>query len=470
MIPVMSRDSEARLVAASERMSELVERGDTPDDAAVKSAQEFRLPVGHLDLLCRSYNVGQQAVQRETGNSVLDKLAAFPLADAEAVKSRLYPAEHPTPAEAKNASEVSADYGRGPNWYKDRYSTPQLANLPKQAAESRRPLPVNPEFYVERSRKIRADAEKFATDIRMLSKTAARQVLGAFDDALGAIKVAVAKPDNFPWIERAALLAYGDSVEPLFDRVAETFKPNSFTPYKRAADIADEPKQLVRVDPTQSPWRELDAVVKIAAAAMDEKEILDEALARLEQKVAEMDAAEANLLARNKPRKRSIFDKAELSHPSSDCEESTKAGGTLGNLLLLTTSGRMVSDMLDTHRTYGDLVNSEVERLDDPQHLGEMRGIRTQSMLHDFLNNDPVISGYEPEKVFEAYNEIARTAPRLAQNPAAVRPFLHRWLQGNLQPFDVGQLTDLDLKLRPPAPPAAPSTPARAPNLIVRTL
>lgn len=84
----------------------------------------------------------------------------------------------------------------------------------------------------------------------------------------------------------------------------------------------------------------------------------------------------------------------------------------------------------------------------DPSHENALKTIRAKSVLHDMVLNDPVISGYDPQDVAMAFNEIAELAPSLIDTPGMIRPLLRKRLEsGQLADFDVKQILDMD-KLR----------------------
>jgi hypothetical protein len=92
----------------------------------------------------------------------------------------------------------------------------------------------------------------------------------------------------------------------------------------------------------------------------------------------------------------------------------------------------------------------------DPLHERRMQAIQNQAVLHDMLANDEVVSGYHPDDVLKAYNEISQAAPRAASQPAMLRALLrHQLAQGQLDTHDVDQAVGVEGKLRANAEPAA---------------
>lgn len=93
-------------------------------------------------------------------------------------------------------------------------------------------------------------------------------------------------------------------------------------------------------------------------------------------------------------------------------------------------------------------VREQYQKLTDPGHENALKTIRAKSVVHDMVLNDPVISGYDPQDVAMAFNEIAELAPSLIDTPGMIRPLLRKRLEaGQLADFDVKQILEMD-KLR----------------------
>jgi len=82
----------------------------------------------------------------------------------------------------------------------------------------------------------------------------------------------------------------------------------------------------------------------------------------------------------------------------------------------------------------------------DPQHEAKLRGIRAKLVVNDMISNDPVLSAYPPEHVFNAYNEISRIAPGVSAEPLLMRSLVGRSLQtgGRLEANEIKQLLEAE--------------------------
>lgn len=89
-----------------------------------------------------------------------------------------------------------------------------------------------------------------------------------------------------------------------------------------------------------------------------------------------------------------------------------------------------------------EVVKRTLEEMSDPVHEAKLNSIRTEAMLQDLMVNDPVISKYDPSDVIDAYTAVSQMAPKAAMQPAIVRGYLRRMLEGSdvLEPFEIQQL------------------------------
>lgn len=93
----------------------------------------------------------------------------------------------------------------------------------------------------------------------------------------------------------------------------------------------------------------------------------------------------------------------------------------------------------------GEMVDDSWMHLEDPEHENELRKIRAHAMINQLMTDpDDPISGHDPDRVLNAYNEISAATPRLAENVATLRPALRRRLEGHQEPFEVKELLDIE--------------------------
>jgi hypothetical protein len=102
-------------------------------------------------------------------------------------------------------------------------------------------------------------------------------------------------------------------------------------------------------------------------------------------------------------------------------------------------------------------LESQIADLESPEHLNELRKIRAQTVLTQMMSDpENPVSGYDPEEVLHAYNEMVQLSPRLADQPAAVGPLLNKRLAGHTEPFEIGETLKLEQGLKDTqAPPSS---------------
>ena len=92
---------------------------------------------------------------------------------------------------------------------------------------------------------------------------------------------------------------------------------------------------------------------------------------------------------------------------------------------------------------------SAIAALSDPAHESELRNIRAQATLRQLMTQDPVISGYKPHEVFNAFNDVSSTMPRAVDQRAILQTMLRQRLtQGQFSGFDLDQMLGMENKLK----------------------
>ncbi len=423
----LSKEAEALILDSIADVVKAVHGGLNPTDAVVKVAEERMLPHGYVTLVCQAYNTGRQTQQRENHDDILGKTAEFALADAGRAKAQLYPTQVETPGEAAQKTAVDVAYSRPPL-----RPTTKLASGGLWDVTAPAPYASSPDDAYRRQVSVKQAASHQAEQARLKLAHAENQ----FMQKLAALtnyfrKTAI---DRVGWqdfrenaaalfpVESAPLVAYLDGQlrltkrarwEPrdrfrtreLFQRDAEPYVllEGCFKAAAAVQTATDEYRQLV---PTQP--------VKQAAPAP----------------VAEPELDILGLPVREVP--------------------SDKEGSFL-EFAIGSGVGKGLSDFLSgsgAPKPTSALVQDKAMELDDPNHDAALRKVQAQAMMTDFLANDPVISGFDPDEVMSAYNEIAQVSPRAAVQPALIRPLLRKRLSaGGIEPFEANEIANLEKTL-----------------------
>lgn len=415
----LNEQDEARLLDAVKTAVRLVDDdGLTPDEAVTKAARDGRLTPGEVRAISYAYNTGRQTHQWRVGHSVFDKLASFPLVNPEAAIAALYDTTDKAAGDA-----VSSEYCRPPRWLP--------AGTQKVAAHSRPPREAPPEYpRAGRMRQLdhaygAVQREKNAVDELSRAGTCAKDRVRVKVAALVQyFKKHAATRMSFATVESAARTYFdGARVAPLFDFVY--------------ADAALKEKRGVDAAAPQVLSRALDTTPAGPLGMV--KECLD-AAAKAATTLASLTAG------REKAAKiaEEVFRPFATAAGRGPPLDKVAVGGTFTSPAML--AGAMLGRSLGSvPKTKDDLIEDAWLDLEDPAHLNELRKIRAQVLLNSMMtDSDDPISGYDPDQVLRAYNEISQLAPRLAEQPAALRPVLRRRLEGHVEPFETKELTDIE--------------------------
>jgi hypothetical protein len=405
-------------------------------------AEERQLMPTHVPLLVQAYNVGRCTWQREHGgSSVLDKTAEFPIARVEDVMSRLFPVQPATPAEKVAATAVSAEYYRSPSWaarrqqqaIREKMASALLPPLP--GTKLLEPIPGDPKIKM-------AKAFGQAQRVKQAIEAARHQVgvakdalLTAFSELRGYFKQANYLRRPFAEIEFNAPRLFGPAATHALEYVYTQNRMRE----PRAMGL---PKQATAADPRQAPYSLVSQVIQRGEALVEAQTHYAELARTGQEKVAGLLRPFAGAPGDTTDRSRSALG-AMLRGSSEKQALGSVVGGAIGNL-----AGSGIQTLL-TSKPTSELVGNVAEDLDDPVHTDELRQIQARAMLSDFMANDEVLSGYSPEEVTNAYNEISSLSPRAATQSAIMRPLLRKRLTaGSVEPFEAQQMADIEKTIR----------------------
>lgn len=407
----LSKASEARLLSAVHDVCGLVDdSGYTPDDAVVKVARDMRLPPGFVPLVTSAFNVGRVNAQRQAHDSIMDKYAELPLADISKVLQTLYPAEVTTPAAEKNASDIAADYSRPPR-------LPARAPLVKAASAPPVARPVPPEVRMARATSRLAAEKRAWEEARHQAGAAKDRLIMALAEASDYFKFKKAGQDRLPFHVVSANVAavHGQPGTAVMDYI---YARNRLTePREKAA-------AFTIYDAQAAPY---NLIADCVAAVHDAQE----KMAAFEAQ----DAASAAVVTTE------LRPHLRYEQPDGILGPRTeKTAAVPGNLFWGAMGGALSSGIKQVAPSTDELVQGALGELQDPEHESKLRSIKARADLSDFMAHDPQISGYDPEEVLKAYNELSELAPRASAQPAMIRSWLHKRLaQGRLEPFEAGE-------------------------------
>jgi hypothetical protein len=451
-VPKLDSAVEERLTTALGEISRLTESGQHPNDAICKVASERQVPQGHIQLLVNAYNTGRTQYQLQSSTNPLEKAASFPLADAAKILEQMFPTEVKSAAALSHAQAVSGDYDVSPGllltaW---RYAMEVPATLKKCAAAEKPPVPVSSEAE---NAKI---AEAYKQAQRELENAQHAETKLAYESAaaIGLLQDYFRLPQALPFqnVRTNSLRQFGKAAELLFAEISE-----------QQPQLAKQASALHhRVAWDQAPYSLVQLAINKAqdyVQAVNAIPPAEQALALAKEAFYGPFGTPADLRIQTG----SIWDR------SSAGEKQAVTGTPMGmNTPMAAGAGAALSGAVrglvdNLMPPKEDLVRGQLNSLQDPAHEDHIRTIRTQAMLADLLKNDPVISGYQPNQVYDAFNRISEVVPHATQSSMITRALVRRYLEQsqNVDPFEIDQMMNVENKMREQmGPPAgSPSRP-----------
>lgn len=426
MVPAISRQGEDLIRQVTDYTASLTDDGMTPTDALVKAARELQLPAGHLPLAARAYNVAASEAHRKSASDLETKVGDFPIVDPEAAREALYPTEVLSPAAKVAKTIVSPHYSRAPRGPADAQKRAELlAPLLTEKKAKARTEPADATTSWNKVEAVRGQAKR--------ADLVSRQAFEKVVTILGQVREQMSKvaSDSLEAVTEYAVHCYGDT-----GKTAMKMVGHGFTPARtKKAHIMEEAgskvrgliDQLVEQSQKYADLREASAV-QLAKAAKATEQFWESSQASRPVDALGLPIPEGPPL--NPTKRASVF---------------PMMAGAMG-----TTLARDLSSKLPTAAPTAKLEDRMYQKLTDPSHEQEIRNAQSTAMLSDFMANDPVISGYDPDEVVQRYNGVAQLMPHGVTRGELMRATLRKALAsgGNLDPFDVSEMIKMDLALK----------------------
>jgi hypothetical protein len=425
MTKKLTKQSEKIILAAVSEVVSEVQDGLKPTDAVVKVARDGDLSPNFIRLVCTGYNRGATNFQRESSDSVLDKMAEFPLADADRVIAEIWSTE-----DKEAATAVS-----------DEYSAPVVpTGIFKAAARNKllsTPLTKEAGLNQESGHDPDTSGHKMSFDhayqkvsgLRRKALVKRSEYTMAQDQLLAQLG---SLADSFKHDKKAARQAryaagqvLGDSGARIMDFVLQRNKV--------AAETQPVP---TRVNWDVSPYRDIKECLAAAQHVNEKKAEFHNFVDEAEKEAGDLMRPFTNGLSVEAQKEVSILDPM-----------SKKAFSPTFGLMGLGQLREAISDEKHEPKRQARVQNLATD-LEDPSHEQTLRKIQTQTMLADLLSEDEALSGYDPDDVLNSYNELAQMSPRTANQPAFVRAFLRKNMaQGSPETFEAKEVADVEKTL-----------------------
>lgn len=421
----LSKEAEQRILDAISDACNNVSGGMSPTDAVIKAAGDRNFNRNFVKLAVAGYNTGATTYQRQTGKTILEKMAEFPLAIEEKVLESLFPSKILAPSVEKNSAAVSTDYSQPPK----RSMSKAAATLEKVASykldyqdvgETAR-VPGDPKIAMQTAY---GQAEKVKNELDQVRRKYVEAqesmvyALGQFSDYFK--QSAWDRDWSFSEVDAIAAQQYGRCGTSVMDYV---HRRNS-SKEARCSDI----KSARAVAWSVSPFTLLDQCVKVGEELVNLRRQFNAKQAETETRVDE------------------ILRPFALSTQSSTGGATTQLDkqGTFWGGFQYNASKPLVDKMFSS-TSPDEARQKAMQAFSNPVVDQEMQAIRARAMLYDLMQNDEIISGYDPEQTITGFNELSAMAPEASTRIAIMKPMLRKWLtQGVNEPFEISEIAKLE--------------------------
>lgn len=438
----MTQSAADTLQQTASRVEQYVDDGMHPTDAVVKAAQELQLPAEMIRLSAQAYNIGEQIAAHKSAATIVDRLGEHELADAQAAITSVFGAPAETAAQQHHKTAVDSSYSRPPRTPIPEMEKVAFAGIPplkpRTSSISARSLQVaKPSSGAPPVQKALGQSKAAMRAVEQLQA----DVFAARDKAfiaLGKLASWVRRQPNFV-DEFLALDAYGPDVcGPLagdvMNYVAVQVNGGAQQQIKRAATHA--PEQLVIAHAGLPQYQLLSGAIAALSGWYDKqaeylqtKEALPGVIATLLHPYDDALHSQPNIL---------------VNHDAMRTKSASMLPGMLGG-----AAATQAMEGLGIGKSHDSLANAARSSFESGEHIGDMRKIDAESLLHDMIYNDDTLKAYQPSQVIDSYNQLSSLGPRLSDQPAIMRPLVRKMLsqQGQLDPHDIEQIIGLDSSL-----------------------
>ena len=448
----ISAQQEEKLLSVIEKTAELVNAGDSPNDAIIKAAQEAGLRPGDINLVVHAFNTGRTNKQRQSSDDLFSKVAEFELADASTILEKMYPGEVKTAAAKAEDGTVSVDYAINPrDMIRRKEASEQLqceVDWRKWAngEEITAPEPY-PSDIKEQLKRASSEVDRCLRDVeeaRRVKAAAFDQLGQTFHDLTTYFRTNDAKP--IPVVKEAVILLHGDDGERIMDELVKVTPGLTKMAQHKRTDIS-----IDDIDCREEPFPTIARFIS---------DVLDyQTKAAAYDKIAAEKGVEAGKAIDffRYPGVTSILDTS--SEDEARWAKMALAGGPLNILGAYTVADKLISPIAEKLKPRDVDVNKTLASLDDPDHDARLRAINTQAMLQDLMLNDDVISEYDSDEVSQAYNDLVQISPSVADQRLLMQTLLRKKLQqGQLDTFEQDQLLGFEDQLRRQSVPLSQGT------------
>lgn len=429
----LSKEDEKHIMRALEKAVDMTNSGTHPNDAITKAATEYRFGPPIVQRMVEAFNVSKTLshMKNASGGSRAD---SFPLADAVAIISKMYPEDVTSPAEKQAAEYVPSEYKRKEekNFNKIDKTKLKIPDVKKASAYNRDPNALFQEELAATNYVKRA-----ADHALTANRNSFFRVLDLAKQAGLYFKNVSHTP--FATVEQQVYSVHGELGKQAMDMI---YKLGGLKEKRAELKLIQ-----VVVDERREPFNKIAALIKESQTFNDTLDMAADAVS-LHDKVDMTKTASAPKCLLDDLCEDSFNTASQVSASDSPRAKAAGFGEMRENVEDLASAGLNVMGIqpMDANSAR----RKAMQDVMDPEHEARMDSIKTKAMLNDFVANDPVLSTYDPQEVFSAFNQISTLAPSVSQQPPVMRGLLRRMLQseGLLEPHEADQVSKIDMNLR----------------------
>ena len=434
----LSKEAETKITNALSEVSELVNSGIRPNEAIAKTASAEGIPVGHMELMVRAFNVGRSEAQRHSGAEAHEKLAEFDLADVKSVMDIMYPSVVKSASVMSKDASVSDAYTKSPEKTKPALAPlPSLMPMIKSASAAPAVSDVardtlgstrNLSSLIE---KIGSASDKLRTD----SANTRDKVMQGISKLAGYFRTYGSKP--FMVVKDNSERLFGKKASALLDIISSSNRQ-----LKKQAGTVDDLMSPVNMD--EEPYKSIKGCMELADIHLNKQ------------------ASSAYLKSLAQQALVSGFGSSLPTDNNGSVLDGMDKTAARPGFTQLATAGRMQAPQAGLFKTLSDIKNYEAETPNEAkdykfiadQRLQDMtlKNIRASAALSDLMSNDEIVSSHHPEDIAFHFNEIGKVMPESITNTAIMRPLLRQRLVGGMNaiaPADVKDMLEMENYRKP---------------------
>jgi len=421
----LNKEAETKITDSLSEVSELVNSGTSPNEAIAKTASAYGIPVGHIELMVRAFNVGRSEAQRRSGDEAHEKLAEFDLADVKSVMDIMYPSV------VKSASALSKD-----NSVSDAYYRPFNKVEPVKLA------PLTPLIKLASSLPVYRAENDTLGSTRTLSSLIEK--IGSASDKLrmdsaatkDKVTYGIAKLANyFRTYGSKPFLVVKDNSERLFGKQASALLNIVLSSNRHLSKQAGTVDDLMApADVHDEPYKSIKSCIELAQLHLN-KQASSEYLKGLSKQA--LQAGFNNSLPEDNTG--SVLDGMDKSSAEKPRTMDILRHPYMSALSAIPEHNKQMASDNDT-KDWKFVADQRMQEM-------ALKNIRSSAAFADLLANDERISSSHPEDVAFHFNEISKVMPESTVNTAIMRPLLRKRLEsgmGQVDPVDIQQMIEME--------------------------